>query len=104
MSRISLQRKITPSGRLWELMEKAQLEKAAQVSQEIIEQKIFIIRGHKVMLSNHLVELYKVEVRSLVQAVKRNIERHDEEIVTIFGAIRQLMAPKATATKRKIGF
>jgi phage regulator Rha-like protein len=45
------------------------------VPQEIIEQKIFFIRGHKVMLSNHLAELYNVEVRSLIQAVKRNKER-----------------------------
>lgn len=56
-------------------MDNAQLEKTVQVSQEIIEQKIFLLRGHKVMLSNHLAELYKVEVRSLIQAVKRNIER-----------------------------
>jgi aromatic ring-opening dioxygenase LigB subunit len=45
------------------------------VPQEIIEQKIFLIRGHKVMLSNHLAQLYNVEVRSLIQAVKRNNER-----------------------------
>jgi phage regulator Rha-like protein len=56
-------------------MEKAQLEKAILVPQEIIEQKIFLIRGHKVMLSNHLAELYNVETRSLIQAVKRNKER-----------------------------
>ena len=42
---------------------------------EIIENKIFIIRGQKVMLSIHLSELYDVEVRSLIQAVKRNIIR-----------------------------
>jgi phage regulator Rha-like protein len=45
------------------------------VPQEIIEKKIFLIRDHKVMLSNHLAELYDVEVRSLIQAVKRNKER-----------------------------
>lgn len=56
-------------------MEKAHLKQAVRVSQEIIEQKIFLLRGHKVMLSNHLADLYKVEVRSLIQAVKRNIER-----------------------------
>jgi hypothetical protein len=42
---------------------------------ETIEQKIFLIRGYKVMLSPHLAELYDVAVRVLVQAVKRNIER-----------------------------
>ena len=42
---------------------------------ERIERRIFILRGHKVMLSPDLAELYKVEPRALVQAVKRNIER-----------------------------
>ena len=165
------------------------------VHSKIIEQKIFLIRGHKVMLSNHLAELYQVEAKRLIQAVKRNrerfpddfmfhlsldefrklksqfvtsswggvrrstpyafteqgvamlssvlrsrraiqvniaimrafvklreilsaheelaqklkdleqkIERHDKEIVAIFQAIRQLMAPPVTKSKRRIGF
>ncbi len=40
-----------------------------------LENLIFTIHGHRVMLSIHLAELYGLEVRSLVQAVKRNIER-----------------------------
>jgi ORF6N domain len=40
-----------------------------------IEQRIFLIRGMRVMLSIDLAELYDVEPRVLVQAVKRNIER-----------------------------
>lgn len=42
---------------------------------ETIESRIFLIRGHKVMLSTHLAALYGVEPRALVQAVKRNRER-----------------------------
>jgi len=42
---------------------------------EHIEENIYLIRGHKVMLSTHLAGLYGVEARALVQAVKRNIER-----------------------------
>ncbi len=42
---------------------------------EIIEKKIFLIRGHKVMLDAYLAELYKVKTKSLNLAVKRNIER-----------------------------
>jgi hypothetical protein len=42
---------------------------------ETIQTRIFMIRGHKVMLSTHLAELYGVETRVLNQAVKRNIER-----------------------------
>jgi len=41
----------------------------------IIEKKILLIRGDKVMLSTHLAELYGVAPCVLVQAVKRNIER-----------------------------
>ena len=48
---------------------------------EIIEQKIFLIRGQKVMLSFHLAKLYGVEVRNLVQAVKRNIDRFPEDFM-----------------------
>ena len=51
------------------------------VPQEIIEQKIFIIRGHKVMLSNDLAKLYRVEAKRLIQAVKRNKERFPEDFL-----------------------
>jgi len=44
-------------------------------SPEQVQTKILLIRGQKVMLSAHLAELYDVEPRVLVQAVKRNIER-----------------------------
>ena len=39
------------------------------------ESRILLIRGEKVMLSGDLAELYEVEPRALVQAVKRNQER-----------------------------
>ena len=42
---------------------------------QIIQKKIFEIRGQRVMLDFHLAELYGVETRALVQAVKRNIKR-----------------------------
>lgn len=53
----------------------------ALVPLEMIEKKILLIRGHKVMLSTHLAELYGVEPRVLVQAVKRNIERFPEDFM-----------------------
>lgn len=43
--------------------------------EEGIEQKIFLIRRQKVMLSSHLAGLYGVVPKVLIQAVKRNIER-----------------------------
>jgi phage regulator Rha-like protein len=51
------------------------------VPHEIIEQKIYLIRGHNVMLSNHLAELYGVEAKRLIQAVKRNKERFPEDFM-----------------------
>jgi hypothetical protein len=42
---------------------------------EPIERRIFLLRGQKVMLSPDLAELYLVETRALVQAIKRNLER-----------------------------
>jgi phage regulator Rha-like protein len=48
---------------------------------ELIERRIFLIRGRKVMFSTHLAELYEVEPRALVQAVKRNIERFPKDFM-----------------------
>ncbi len=48
---------------------------------EIIERKIFLIQGQKVMLSTHLAELYGVEVRALIQAAKRNVDRFPEDFM-----------------------
>jgi len=45
------------------------------VSVALIEKRIYIIRGQKVMLSQDLADLYEVEPKVLVQAVKRNIAR-----------------------------
>lgn len=42
---------------------------------QVIQNKIFEVRGCRVMLDFHLAELYQVETRALKQAVKRNIER-----------------------------
>jgi hypothetical protein len=48
---------------------------------ERIEKQIYLLRGQKVMLSTDLAELYKVQPRVLVQAVKRNIERFPEDFM-----------------------
>jgi hypothetical protein len=49
------------------------------VSEEAVINKIYLIRGHKVMLDRDLAEMYEVETRVLNQAVKRNEKRfpHD---------------------------
>ena len=45
------------------------------VPEEVIENKIFLVRGQKCMLGNHLAKLYHVNTSALMQAVKRNDER-----------------------------
>ena len=45
------------------------------VLQEHVERKIYLVRGHRVMLDRDLATLYEVETRVLNQAVKRNIDR-----------------------------
>lgn len=42
---------------------------------QLIQSKIFEIRGQKVMLDRDLADLYQVETRRLNEAVKRNIKR-----------------------------
>jgi len=56
-------------------------KKTPRVTSGKIEHLIFLIRGQKVMLSPHLAELYGVETRVLVQAVKRNIDRFPEDFM-----------------------
>ena len=42
---------------------------------EIVEQKILMLRGHRIMLDSDLAAIYGVETRVLNQAVKRNLDR-----------------------------
>jgi hypothetical protein len=56
-------------------------KKTSLIPSENIEQLIFLIRGQRVMLSADLAELYRVEPRALVQAVKRNKERFPGDFI-----------------------
>ncbi len=48
---------------------------------DLIERRIFFLRGEKVMIDRHLAELYGVETRILNQAVKRNKKRFPVEFM-----------------------
>jgi hypothetical protein len=52
-----------------------------QVPTELIEQRIYLIRGQKVMLDRDLAELYQVQTKNLNKAVKRNIDRFPEDFM-----------------------
>jgi hypothetical protein len=51
------------------------------IPQVLVERKIFLIRGRRVMLDRDLAELYGVETRVLNQAVKRNLNRFPEDFM-----------------------
>ena len=48
---------------------------------QVIQSKIYEIRGQKVMLDFDLAEIYQVETRVLNQSVKRNIQRFPEDFM-----------------------
>jgi len=51
------------------------------IPQEVIENKILLIRGKKVMLDRDLAELYGVETKRLNEQVKRNQERFPDDFM-----------------------
>lgn len=51
------------------------------VPQEVIANKIFLIRGKKVLLDKDLADLYGVMTGNLNKAVKRNIKRFPEDFM-----------------------
>ena len=63
------------------------LTRIISMDQQEIEEElrgmIFLARGHKVMLSGDLAKIYGVEPRTLIQAVKRNIERFPSDFMFV---------------------
>lgn len=67
------------------------------VPDELVMNKIYIIRNQKVMLDSDLAELYGVETKRLKEAVKRNINRFPEDFMfeltePEFGSLRTQIA------------
>jgi hypothetical protein len=63
----------------------------ATIPPELIERKIYMIRGHKVMIDRDLAELYHVPAGRLNEQVKRNLKRFPEDVMF------QLTLEEATA-------
>jgi hypothetical protein len=51
------------------------------VTEVFIQERIFLIRGEKVMLDSHLAELYDVPTKSLNLAVRRNLDRFPQDFM-----------------------
>ena len=75
------------------------------VPQEVIEKKIFLIRGHKVMLDKELAKLYGVTVKRLNEQVKRNIKRFPEDFMfqLAWEEVESLRSQFATLNNRPSG-
>lgn len=60
------------------MMKRAEL---LPIPDELVVNKIYIIRNQKVMLDRDLAELYGVETKRLKEAVKRNLSRFPEDFM-----------------------
>jgi hypothetical protein len=63
------------------MIKKNKIQKEINVVPEVIERRILLIRGQKVMLDSHLAELYGVETKLLKRAVRRNIDRFPNDFM-----------------------
>ncbi len=59
----------------------AKLKKSIVIPDEIIINKIYFVKGHKVMLDRDLAELYNVTTGNLNKSVKRNIKRFPNDFM-----------------------
>jgi phage regulator Rha-like protein len=70
----------------------------------LIENRIFLIRGHKVMLDFHLAELYGVSTKSLNLGVRRNVKRFPGDFmfqltVQEFGQLKEILRFQTETSK-----
>ncbi len=73
---------------------------------EVIEKKIFLIRGQKVMIDRDIAEMYGVETRRLNEQVRRNIKRFPEDFMfqlskEEFGNLKSQIATSSWGGVRK---
>ena len=70
------------------------------VAQELIEQKIYLIRGQKVMLDRDLARLYEVSTGRLNEQVKRNKKRFPEDFAFLLTRQEVMILKSQIATSR----
>ncbi len=52
-----------------------------KIADEILMNKIYLVRNQKVMMDSDLAKLYGVETKVLKQAVRRNTERFSKDFM-----------------------
>ncbi len=79
--------------------------KHIKIPDEVVMNKIYLVRDQKVMLDRDLAELYGVETRVLKQAVKRNIARFPSDFMfeMTHQELEQWRAEFATTTSERKG-
>jgi hypothetical protein len=85
----------------------AKKELQALVSEQKILNKIHIIRGQKVMIDEHLAEMYGVETKRLNEQVKRNLKRFPRDFmfelsVNEFENLKSHFATSSWGGRRKL--
>jgi hypothetical protein len=56
-------------------------ENKIEAVEEVIKSKIYIIRGHKVMLDFDIADLYQIKTKVLIQSIHRNLSRFPEDFM-----------------------
>lgn len=77
--------------------------------EEIILNKIYLIRGQKVMLDQDLAKLYKIDVKRLNESVKRNLKRFPEDFMfqmskEEFEILKSQIATSSWGGRRKLPY
>ncbi len=80
-----------------EIMTKPNKALKALIPHEVIQNKIFLIRGAKVMFDKDLAELYGVNTNYLTRQVRRNIDRFPSDFLLT------LTVQEVTILKRQFG-
>jgi len=87
----------------------AKAGKPPVLPEELVMNKIYFIRGQKVMLDEDLAELYQVETKRLNEQVKRNGERFPEDFMfrltpKEFENLKSQFATSSWGGRRKLPF
>ena len=81
------------------------MSKPLVIPDEVVMNKIYFMRGKKVMLDNDLAELYGVETKRLKEQVRRNIDRFPDDFMFELtkGELESLRSQIATSKKGRGG-
>ncbi|HXD78694.1 MAG TPA: ORF6N domain-containing protein [Puia sp.] len=84
----------------------AKVTTSIAIAEDRIINKIYLIRGKKVMLDRDLAELYGVETRVLNEAVRRNEKRFPEDFMFQLTAeeLKNLISQNVTSSWGRLMF